>query len=1186
MGYGFKSLGRNVLLVVLLQAAPASGQLLPLRHYTTESESRALPSAEVHSVYQDRLGYLWIVVYSSGLVRYDGVGMEVYTEDDGLRSVALWDVTEDAAGRLWATSNAGLVVSERPLQEYEGGRRIRFVSELGGVPLLDGGVRRNLIASDSSGLVWVGTDGLGIVRYWTAGDEVFADTLRAVTVPHGASEPVRSVVARRDGSVWVGLSGGTLLRYEGGTEPEVVRGRGSPRQSVFVLYESPKGVLWGSERGGRLWRLEERGGERTFVTVSEALSSTVHSIRAVSGNQLFVASEGAGLLVVDLQDPARQRLFTRQNGLLSDVIHAVAEDAEGNVWIAQSGGLSKLRFNYAAFTNYSARSLVGERPLLPAAAVSAVQPTPDDPACDVWLGTSGGGVACIQRGSPVRSTYLQMGDGLSSDYVNALARDSGGRVWIGTSDGINVVAPVRVAVPPTREQRRLQIGGEAYRMASYSGSTILSITSLDGAAGPGGTWFAGYKWLFGYAGGEWFRLGEATGLPPTVFHAVAADGAGHLWVGTRDRGLYRSTRPVSLASLRERAAAASGDESLLGREVLGTLFEPVWSTASGAPTDQVEALLWSDGAMWVATPAGLVVLEPSPSGAPRVTAHLDKRAGLDAPHVFSLARSPTTGTVWAGTNAGLVEIDPRAREVLRTIARRDGLIDNEVWYYGSVRIDEEGRIYFGTAKGLSIYASALDRENVLVPAVHLRRADYSENAEGYNEIVLEYAATSFASEDAVLYRTRLVGYGSAWSPPSAEAKIRYTNLPAAVFPKAYTFEVAASTGGPWSPPVAYTFHVQPPWWLAWWAISLYAVALIAGGVLVARTQRDRLMRQVLQRARLREVEHRAERAASEQAAAEARARALQAENERKEVELVKARELEQAYHELQRTQAQLIQAEKMASLGQLTAGIAHEIKNPLNFVNNFARASVELVDELREELAGPGLDAGAEGGAVKDLLGDLTMMATKIAHHGERADRIVNSMLQHSRGSGETFHEIDVNVFVEEYVNLAFHGMRAQHSEFNVEIAREYDERAGTAEVVPQELGRVLINLLNNAFYAVHEQKSRLDGPYAPRVGVRTHRCSAGVEIRIEDNGSGIPEAVRQRIFEPFFTTKPTGEGTGLGLSLSYDIVTQMHGGRLHLETEEGTGTTFVITLPARTGGRDKTAATNGAFAVVHPQAP
>ena len=278
----------------------------------------------------------------------------------------------------------------------------------------------------------------------------------------------------------------------------------------------------------------------------------------------------------------------------------------------------------------------------------------------------------------------------------------------------------------------------------------------------------------------------------------------------------------------------------------------------------------------------------------------------------------------------------------------------------------------------------------------------------------------------------------------------------------------------------------------------------------------------------------------------------------------RTQDLELALEHLTETQDQLIHAEKMASLGSLTAGIAHEIKNPLNFINNFAQLSTELADELVQELqASPERPLAEALDAVQDLLDDLRESTEKIHHHGQRADGIVRSMLEHSRSSAVERRVVDLNGLVEEYVKLAYHGMRATTPSFNVTIETELDEAVGEVEMRPQEIGRVFINLLNNAFYAVHERAQSSDEGYAPAVAVVTRCNGEHVEIRVRDNGTGIPPSVRERIFEPFFTTKPTGSGTGLGLSLSYDIVTQGHGGMLAVESEEGEGATFVITLPA-----------------------
>jgi len=269
-------------------------------------------------------------------------------------------------------------------------------------------------------------------------------------------------------------------------------------------------------------------------------------------------------------------------------------------------------------------------------------------------------------------------------------------------------------------------------------------------------------------------------------------------------------------------------------------------------------------------------------------------------------------------------------------------------------------------------------------------------------------------------------------------------------------------------------------------------------------------------------------------------------------------DLSKTLADLRTTQTRLVQAEKMASLGELTAGIAHEIQNPLNFVNNFAEVSTELVTELEEEQRKPDRDTELEA----DLLGDLKQNLQKINHHGSRASAIVRGMLEHSRSSTGEKRPTNLNALADEYLKIAYHGLRAKHKDFNAELKTEFKAEVGLVEVVPQEIGRVLLNLYNNAFYAVQEKQKLAPAAYQPTVTVSTTQVNGQVEIRVSDNGTGIPDAVRAKIFQPFFTTKPTGEGTGLGLSLSYDIITKGHGGSLTVESQEGEGTTFVIQLP------------------------
>jgi PAS domain S-box-containing protein len=267
---------------------------------------------------------------------------------------------------------------------------------------------------------------------------------------------------------------------------------------------------------------------------------------------------------------------------------------------------------------------------------------------------------------------------------------------------------------------------------------------------------------------------------------------------------------------------------------------------------------------------------------------------------------------------------------------------------------------------------------------------------------------------------------------------------------------------------------------------------------------------------------------------------------------------EAALRELQTAQASLVHAQKMAALGQITAGIAHEIKNPLNFVNNFAGLSVELLDELKEAAFDPG-----KRDQIVETIGMLTGME-RIVEHGRRADGIVRSMLQHSRGGSGEWQATDLNTLVEEALNLAYHGARAQDQSFDITLERNLDRDLAPVDVVPQELTRVLLNLIGNGFYAANKRSREGDGSFRPALKVTTREFAESVEVRVRDNGVGIPPENRDKLFQPFFTTKPTGEGTGLGLSISYEIVTHQHGGTIMVDSEVGEFTEFTVRLPRR----------------------
>jgi len=1144
----------SVLLLLVLPFGKSYGQVLPFTHYTADSELHPLPSAEVHQVYQDRSGYIWLAVYSSGLVRYDGVRMQRYGTEHGLRDLNVWDMIEDPTGRLWVSSNAGLVVSEKPLAAYDAGKRITFISETPESRLLDVAVNHNRMAVDSKGLLWVGTENLGIVRYRFRDNGVLeSDTLSPIgTAPVPGDElPVRSLTARHDGSVWVSLFDGRIVRMKDGKRNLMLKL--GEESYANVLYETQGGLLWGGSKDGRVWRLqepEEGEGGRRVRDVSRKLNSNIVDITSDSGGIIWVSSEGSGMLRIDPQDVTDPANYTRSNGLLGNIVYNALEDRERNIWIAQSGGVSKLRYNFKAFTNLTSNSIAGEQPILPSPAINSVLPSLKNSGgpCSVWAGTSERGITCIR--DDFSSAHLGVEEGLASNWVNGLAFDSEGRLWAGTSKGINSIHfGSTTEIAGTTGSRSTVLFDRQVTVTGYESSSILAVVNLKmpGSEGAESIWFPAYHAIYALVDGRLYTIDDRWGLPAAIYHAAAFDDSGHLWVGSRDRGIYRSRKPLTARLLRETTESYGEGVSL---------FEPWWSTEEGAPSNQIECLLWHDGIMWTGTPRGLVALDGSTA---RTVVHITAGNGLGADNATSMALSPVTGSLWVGTNRGLSEIDPESKEVVRTVTRLNGLVDNEVWFYGSVNTDRDGIVYFGTAKGITMYDPSEDGRNEVPPVVRLAGSILTENPGERNEFTFEYSALSYGNEREVRYQTRLLGFSDQWSESKPEVRANYTNLPAYFFPETYTFEVrAVNESGVWSEePLSYAFSVSPAWWLSWWAFLGYFLIFSAGVFIVDRVQRRRLIQKEREAAYLRETELKSEAAIARSKAAEAQAKALQAENELKATELEKARELEKAYYELKSTQSRLIQAEKMASLGRLTTGIAHEMKNPLNFINNFAELSKELVDELRAAIN------NNDSSEVRFLLESLSTNAQKIEKHGKRADDIVASMMEHSQGGTSGFEAVDLNALVKSYVDLAHHSKQADGTKPEISVSTRLDSRIPPLRLIGRKIGQALQNIIENAFDAVSSHTENGDSSYRPQIEISTRYGRGKVEILITDNGPGIPEGIREKIFEPFYTTKPTGEGTGLGLSFSYEIVTQLHGGELKVENGPSGGASFIMTLPA-----------------------
>ncbi len=450
--------------------------------------------------------------------------------------------------------------------------------------------------------------------------------------------------------------------------------------------------------------------------------------------------------------------------------------------------------------------------------------------------------------------------------------------------------------------------------------------------------------------------------------------------------------------------------------------------------------------------------------------------------------------------------------------------------------EKDGTIWACATDGLIRYNASISKEydqsfQTLIRNINagsllfnpLQDSVYNEQLISYknNSIRFEYASPFYEQEQKTKYQTWLEGFDKTWSDWWFNDYKEYTNLSEG----RYTFHVRAlNVFNKISTEAVYHFQISAPWYRAWWAYLSYVIIL---AILIS------LFIGYRSRSLIRQNKMLEENVAS------------------------RTEQLNKSVEDLKSTQAQLVQSEKMASLGELTAGIAHEIQNPLNFVNNFSEINKELVDELQIELKSGNVDEAIA------LSNDIKGNEEKINHHGKRADAIVKGMLQHSRTRSGGREQTDINKLADEYLRLAYHGLRAKDSSFNASMKTDFDESIGEINIIAQDVGRVFLNLFNNAFYSVGEKKKLQREGYEPTVFVTTKKIFDKIEIKVEDNGIGISQKIVDKVFQPFFTTKPAGEGTGLGLSLSYDII-KAHGGDITVNTKEKEFTAFIIQIPVR----------------------
>ena len=1145
---------------------PTGGEQIAFRHLTTE---QGLPNASVTAVAQDRLGFIWIGT-PDGLVRYDGEEMRPFRHGSDSTTVSGNVVTAlSAAGpaSLYVGTSVGL-------DRYDAAREA-FV-RIHGLPSPD----VVAIATDAEGGAWAGTRA-GLAYVAPDADRARAyryDPSRPASLP---SDEVWSVYVAPDGGVWVGTSGG-LARLDPSTgRARTFEPAEGPLPPISAIAPREAGGLYIGTQGTGLFVFQPGTGTFSPVNLGDDVNArVVTSVHEDGGGTLWVGLLGGGLRRLSPGATAPTVYTGRLDdpgSLADDNVSDLLEDRQGVLWVATYNGLD--RFDLARGTAVRLRSDPDTPSALASNDVRAVLAVPDG---RLFVGTDRS-LDISDDGRTFRHLQFGSSAGLPAHPVSALLRTRDGTLWVGTDGaGLHTLngdqtrrAPLVSAVGNGNTEiavhglfedsrSRLWIGTRADGLLLYDRATERAVAYRPNAA-------------------------DASSLASDEVFAIAETPDRKIWVGTA-AGLCRVDN--------------AGDTGAF------TCFAP-----GSEPTDlaggRVSALLArSDGELWLGTDAGLARLDTGDLNA-GFTPYTEADTDLPGASVYGIVEDES-GFLWLSTSGGLTRFE-RSTEVFTSRLGSDG--DAPV-YNSAITRGPDGRIYAGGTAGLlSFLPTRLKETNPNAPQTVLTGVDVAGEAVEpgrqspldvaapvatalrlrYDQdyVTFRFAGLHFSDPTQNTYRYRLLGDHEAWREAGTRREAAYTNLS----PGKYTFEVIATSadGVASADPARLAVVVRPPWYRTVWAYLAYFLAFVATLVVADRVQRRRLVQRERERAERRETELRAETAEAEQRKAEAEAErqraeaeartaeaaALQAENDRKAAEIEGAREvrkandklaaanarLEASLHELQATQAQLVQSEKLASLGQLTAGIAHEIKNPLNFVNNFADLTVELAGEIDEELrASPERTVGEALVDIEDLLGDLRDNARRIHEHGQRADRIVRSMLLHSRGGSGERGRVELNRFVEEYANLAYHGARANDQDFNIALEWDLDPEMGEIEIVPQELGRVLINLLTNAFHAVTDRRRDPATPedYQPTVTLHTRCADTTAVLTIEDNGTGIPEAVRQQIFEPFFTTKPTGEGTGLGLSLVHDIVTGVHGGEVSVESTEGEGTSFIIVLPTR----------------------
>ena len=858
------------------------------------------------------------------------------------------------------------------------------------------------------------------------------------------------------------------------------------------------------------------------------------------------------------------------------------EDKKGNFWYMTNKGISYFNPASGNFKGYTYNEKATEGLL----SGNVRNITLDNHGLP-WIAVSQSGLQWLNKDRSKFTLYKNDPSQLHyfpGGYVNSFAESANSTFWIGSTHGLYHWQPAI----------------DSFTFIRFDKNVNKDVTAAYVLVDKEGlVWFAGFskhdsiRGLYCYdpvtQKSKNYRYKEKDSLSLSSEHVsiMVEDKSGTIWIGTYGGGVCSFNKITQKFT---RYPYRLGDN----------VSKP---KRDSLDDDEVASMHFDDqGTLWIGTNNG--GLNKFDSEKRTFRSYLNDLTGF---HCVVNINNDAHGNIWSGTYfSGLFSLNPKIN-TLKKISENDGLL-----YDGcsGLQEDDHNNLWIASKRGLSIMDlktnkirnitsdNGLPAEPVghgfyktstgnflygykdgfvsfnpddfvpdtITPVMHIEtvafnnpqsssndRKDSSIVRYGkdkinlhYNEnrVTFSYVGLQYYDAAEVKYAYKLDGYDKSWVQAGTQRTTTYTNLS----PGTYTFHVKAANGdGVWTTKEdAITVIISPPWWRTWWAYLMYAVVFLAAlrAYVVFRSRTLRRQNKLLEEKVNRRTHQLSE--ANEELKVSQENIAAQRDELATTVDMLKS------------TQAQLIQSEKMASLGELTAGIAHEIQNPLNFVNNFSELNKELLEELKGEVDKGNIDE------VKAIANDVIDNEEKINHHGKRADAIVKGMLQHSRQTKVVKEPTDINALCDEFLRLSYHGLRAKDKNFNADFTTDFDKTIGIINIVPQDIGRVLLNLFNNAFYAVNEKAKLSVNSYQPSVSVQTKKQDDEIIIQVKDNGNGIPQTIINKIFQPFFTTKPTGQGTGLGLSLSYDIITKEHNGTIQVESKENNGTTFIITLPSK----------------------